>query len=382
MNPNTSILIICSYGESLLNFRGDMIRDFIASGYKVFCAAPSYNSSTKKQLEIHGAECLCFPLQRGGLNPLDDFNAYRSLKRIIHKNEIDLVFPYTIKPVIYGSFAANSCDVPVISLITGLGFTFSGVSFKARFLQKVSEFLYRRALKRNKFVIFQNADDKQLFLDKEIISKSKKSAVVNGSGINLDRFKFIERKVSEGEPIKFVYVGRLIKEKGVALFMKTARRIKEIGGLAEFHLIGGISEQDASAVEEGEVKQLHDSGILISHGHVKDVKMLLSEMHVFVLPTYYREGVPRSILEALASGMPVITTNTPGCKETVIHGKNGYLIPPQEFEPLLSAVQEFLNDPDKVSEMGHASHDLAVSKFDVHLVNKQILKYVKEVLDV
>lgn len=377
--PKSRILLVASLDMSLLNFRGDLIKHLIANGYEVVCAAPNFTQENTKKIEELGAHCEEFSLQRTGLNPLKDYGSIQELKQIIGKNNIDLVFPYTIKPVVYSSIAAKSLNVPVVSLITGLGFTFSGVSTKAKILQRITETLYRYTLRSNKMVIFQNKDDQALFLEKKIISRFQKTKVVDGSGINLDWFSFHPRVTKE--TIDFVIVGRLMKEKGVNLLVEVAKELRTTYSQARFHFIGGPSVTGSGGISEEEFKKLHEQEIIVYHGKSNNVAGLLSKMDVFILPTYYREGVPRSILEALSSGMPIITTNTPGCKETVVEGVNGFLIKPKLREPLKKSVKYFIDNPEKIQEMGLESRKLAESKFDVQIINSHILDSIIYVLN-
>lgn len=374
-----NILIIASLANSLPHFRGDFIAELVKQGYTVFAAAPDVSEKVTKRLAELGATYIPFNLDRTGLNPLSDFKSIIQIKNIIKDNNIDLVFPYTIKPVVYGSIAANMTKTPTISLITGLGFTFSGASRKAKFLQKISKALYRYSLRKNKIVIFQNKDDLQLFLDNKIISKSQKTYIVNGSGVNLDRYPHRVLK-AEGTKVKFVIVARLIKEKGIQLFMDTASRLKKRYPFSEFHVIGGMADSP-SGIKMEALNMLHDSGTIVFHGLKDNVPEFLKDMHVFVLPTFYREGVPRSILEALSIGMPIITTDTPGCRETIVQDKNGFLIPPNDFESLVDACQYFLENPDTIEQMGIESRKLAEKKFDVNIINSFLVDNINSVLN-
>ncbi|MGN7514123.1 MAG: glycosyltransferase family 4 protein [Allomuricauda sp.] len=376
---NKNILIIASMANSLPHFRGDFMTELVEQGYTVFAAAPEMTSKNIDELTQLGATPITLKLDRIGLNPVKDFKSVLQIKSLIKKHHIDLVFPYTIKPVVYGSIAANMCNTPTISLITGLGFTFSGASKKANLLQQITKRLYRYALRKNKLVIFQNEDDRQLFFKKRILSKKQKTDIVNGSGVNLDRYPFREINVNS-ENVKFVIVARLIKEKGIQLFMDTAIALKKQFPLSEFHIIGGVGNSPSSVKIET-LNTLHDSGVIVFHGRKSNVPDFLKDMHVFVLPTFYREGIPRSILEALSIGMPIITTNTPGCKETIVENENGFLIPPNSLEPLIESCKFFIENPDKINQMGKRSRRLAEEKFDVNIINKHLTDNIKTVLD-
>ena len=373
------ILIISSLANSLPNFRGDFMAALVKQGYTVFAAAPDMSTEVIDQLKKLKIKSISFDLDRTGLNPLKDFRSILQLYKIIKQHKIDLVFPYTIKPVVYGSIAANLAKIPTISLITGLGFTFSGASKKAKFLQKITQRLYKYSLRKNKLVIFQNEDDRQLFLQRRILSNEQNTDVVNGSGVNLDKYPFRTVQVTT-QSVKFVIVARLIKEKGIQLFLDTAKELKKSYPLAEFHVIGGMADPP-SGVNMEVVNQLHQDKIIIFHGSKDNVPEFLKAMHVFVLPTYYREGVPRSILEALSIGMPIITTITPGCKETVLPEKNGFLIPPKSLEPLIDACRHFLDNPSNIGDMGKRSRQMAENKFDVNIINRFLISHINTISD-
>ena len=369
------VLIICSVAYSLINFRKDFIQDLIRSNYEVWCAAPDFNDDISNEIKVMGAHTVNFKLQRKGLNPLKDLKTIGELKEIMQEIGIDFIFAYTIKPVIYGAFAAQKLNLKTFSLITGLGFTFSGVSLKAKLLGQISQFLYRRALRRNNIPIFQNKDDEQLFLKLGIVPKGKDTYVVNGSGINIERFHLKkEDEFNKGGTVNFIIVGRLMVEKGIELYLEAAQTAKKNNKDAIFHIVGDPPED--LTVLSAKLKKLHNAGVVIHHGSHPDVRPFLYRADVFVLPTYYREGVPRSILEALAVGMPIITTYSPGCKETVEKGKNGFLVPMQQFAPLMEAINYFIDHPDKIADMGRASRKLAETKFDVRLINAELLKII------
>lgn len=369
-----SILILCSLDQSLISFRLDMIKSFIANGFKVFAGAPNFQDNTSQTLSDLGVVTVEFPLQRTGLNPWKDLMSVLKIRNIIIKNEIDLLFPYTIKPVIYGSLAGRFTNTPVISLITGLGFTFSKSSIKARVLQKVTEVLYKIALSKNNAIIFQNSDDVALFREKGILNKNQNTHIVDGSGIHLERYPFRENnKVSD--KIIFVFVARLIREKGADLFMDAAQKLKTEFPKAEFHIIGNI-DNSPSSISPNRLSELNERKIITYHGFKKNVENYLTNSDVFVLPTYYREGIPRSILEALSIGMPIITTNTPGCKETVLRNENGILIEPKQLNELIMGIRFFLENPASIGPMGNRSRKLAEERFNVDIINDMILKII------
>lgn len=372
------ILLIASFDGSLIRFRGDFIKSLVAQGFEVFGAAPSFTELNSTQLKELGATPLQFNLQRTGLNPIKDYKSIQELKTIINDYKIDLVFSYTVKPVIYGSMAANSCKVPVVSLITGLGYTFTGASTKAKLLQRFNETLYKLSIRKNKCIVFQNKDDYQLLLDRNVISKNQKVDFVSGSGINLNQFSFKEKNPTD--KVRFLFIARLIKEKGVALYMEAAKILKEKYPKSEFHLVGA-PEISPTAISLDDLNKEHDAGNIIYHG-----KKLISDedfhnTDVFVLPSYYREGLPRTSLEACASGNPIITTDSVGCRESVKEGVNGFLIKPQNLSELVKAMEYFITNPYKIKEMGINSRKYAEERFDVDIINNDLITIINKALN-
>jgi glycosyltransferase involved in cell wall biosynthesis len=266
---------------------------------------------------------------------------------------------------------------PVISLITGLGYAFTGLTAKARNLQRFNETLYKLAIRKNKVIVFQNRDDYQLFLDRKVISKKQRVDFVSGSGINLNQFTFKEKNASD--KVSFLLVARLIKEKGIALYMEAAKILKAKYPKAEFHLIGA-PETSPSAISEDELKDLHKQGIIIFHGKQRNIEEHLHNNDIFVLPSYYREGLPRTTLEACACGNPIITTDSVGCRESVKEGVNGFLIEPQNLESLVKPMEYFITNPDKIKEMGINSRKYAEERFDVNIINKDLINLINSVL--
>jgi glycosyltransferase involved in cell wall biosynthesis len=376
LKKSTNILILSSLANSLVGFRIDLINMLLSKGYNVFAAAPNFDPQIASDLNKMGVITVEYKLQRTGLNPWKDVKSMFAIRKIILDNQINLLFPYTIKPVIYGSIAGQLTGTTVVSLITGLGLTFSRSSRKAQILQKITQILYKIALSKNKSIIFQNNDDLLLFREKKIISKHKKVFVVDGSGIHLDRYAH-RKNTNTSKKIIFVLVARLIKEKGVELYLSAAEILKHEFSSAEFHIIGK-PDHSPSAISIDTLEEHNANGIIVYHGFQKNVMKFLDNSDVFVLPTYYREGIPRSILEALSIGMPIITTDTPGCKETVLNGQNGILIEPQHLDDLIRAMRYYLENPNTIYPQGIESRKIAVERFDVEIINSQILKILED----
>lgn len=376
---NKRVLLLASLANSLIRFRGDFIKSLIKNGFDVYTAAPSYTEKHRQQIADLGATPIEFKLQRTGLNPLNDFKTILELKSILKNNKIDLVFPYTVKPVIYGSMAANMCNIPVISLITGLGYAFSGLTTKAKLLQLFNETLYKLSIRKNKVIVFQNKDDYQLLLNRKVISKKQKVDFVSGSGVNLDQFSFKEKKATN--KVSFLLIARLIKEKGIDLYMEAAKRLKKKYPKAEFHLIGQL-ETSPTAIDEAQLNDYHQKNIIVYHGFQKNIEDHLHKRDIFVLPSYYREGLPRTNLEACACGNPIITTDSVGCREAVRDGVNGFLIEPQNLDALIKPMEFFITNPDKIREMGLNSRKFAEERFDVNIINNDLINLIKIELEV
>lgn len=362
------ILIIANYGKSLLNFRGELIKTLIKHGHRVILSAPE--NDFKKELEGMGAEFVQIPLVRTGLNPIKDIYTLISLIRTMKEKEPDIVFSYAIKPVIYGSLAARIMKIPrVISLITGLGYVFTGSSWKHRVLQNLVCFLYRQALKGNDVILFQNPDDLNLFRERNILSVKNKAVLVNGSGVDVVKYSYTEART---HPLSFLLIARLIWDKGIGEYVEAARLVKARYSDVTFKLLGPFDSNPA-AIKKEQINAWVTEGIIQYLGETNDVRPIIASSSVIVLPSY-REGTPRSVLEAMAMGRPVITTNAPGCRETVIHGVNGFLVPIKDSAALADAMEQFILNKELIREMGLKSREIAVEKYDVHKVNNVIME--------
>ena len=362
------ILVIASFTPSLVIFRGDMLREFLARGHEVVCCSPAPDRPTLQHLEDLGADHREFRLQRTGMNPLADLATMRDLRRIMAEVRPDHVLSYTIKPVIYGCLAAGRQKVPAIhAMITGLGTTFLGSGLKGTLLNTYARFMYRAALKECRTVFFQNPDDRELFLDGGLVGE-KKTVLINGSGINLERFS--RAPFPEGDPV-FLLVARLVHEKGVADFAEAARMVKARYPEARFQ-VAGFFDDHPRGINRARMDEWVSSGAVEYLGPTDDVRPLLRDCSVYCLPSY-REGTPRTVLEAMATGRAIITTDVPGCRETVIDGVNGWLVPVRDPEALAKTMERFITEPGLTSTMGEASRDLAEKKFDVHKVNETII---------
>lgn len=372
-------LIIASFPVSILKFRGALIAAIQQAGFDIHIAAPDFESYPEelKQLESLGYIVHDIPMQRTGTNPLNDAKTLSALYLLMKKIRPSYVMGYTIKPVIYGLLAAKLARVTHrYALITGLGYAFQGADaadYKKSNLQKLMHKLYSVALGSAHKVFFQNPDDEALFKSMEILKPSTPSKVVNGSGVDVSEYNVAPfPTIDSGPAPKFLLIARLLGDKGVREYVQAAKLIKLKYPHAEFDLVGWIDD-NPDTIEQSELDSWIDAGVFKFWGKLSDVKPAIESCSVYVLPSY-REGTPRTVLEAMAMGRPIITTDAPGCRETVRDGFNGYLVPVKAVDELAAAMERFILEPQLISQMGKASRQLVEEKFDVDAVNEVMLK--------
>lgn len=366
--PSLGVLIIAGNARSLIANRGDLIRDMRAAGLKVAAAVPT--ADYLPEVEELGITIYPVEMGRTGINPLHDLKYLLALRRLLRRVRPQVVFGYTIKPVVYGSLAARLAGVPrIYSMITGLGHVFTTENARNRRLQKVIGVLYRLGLSANRRVFFQNPDDLQEFLDRGMLKDRGKAVRTYGSGVDMQRFS--REPLPEG-PATFLFIGRLLTEKGIAEFCEAARQVRADYPEARFIAVGPHDPNLPHACAAEDLERWKGEGVVEFVGGVKDVRPWIAQSSVFVLPSY-REGTPRSVLEAMSMGRPIITSDAPGCRETVEEGVNGFLVAPRSVAPLADAMGRFLAKPELMAEMGEASWQLVERHYDVHKVNRVIL---------
>ena len=372
-------LIIASYPASIIKFRGALIKALQDRGFEIHIAAPEFNDYLEERdsLIALGYTVHDITMQRTGTNPKKDIKTIIELYRLMTKVKPDYVLGYTIKPVIYGSLAAKLARVPhIFALITGLGYAFSGaeeVGYKKSNLQKVMHQLYAAALMTADKVFFQNPDDQALFKKMGILKPSTPSIVVNGSGVNVSEYSVAPLPTENGESVpRFLLIARLLGAKGVREYAQAAAIIKSRYPSVQFDLVGWVDD-NPDAIEQRELDTWIEDGLFNFLGKLNDVKPAIADSSVYVLPSY-REGTPRTVLEAMAMGRAIITTDAPGCRETVIDAYNGYLVPVKAIEELAAAMEHFIVNPALVIKMGKASRQLVEEKFDVNAVNQSMLE--------
>ena len=348
------------------------MRALLEEKLQVHVVAPDLpvNSVIRQQLEDLGASVHEISLKRTGINPLTDLRTMYNLWHLIRQIKPDFLLSYTIKPVIYGNIAAWLAGVPKrFALITGLGYAFTGETEKRSWLKRIVQILYRIALGKVHKVFFQNQDDASLFYSLRIIKSSdQKTFIVNGSGVDVSSFTVVPLPQIN----QFLLIARLLGDKGVREYVKAASMVRKQHPDIRFGLVGWIDE-NPDAISEDELQQWIEGGDVHFYGRLADVKPIIAESSIFVLPSY-REGTPRTILEAMAMGRPIITTNAPGCRETVIDGKNGFLVPVKAIDELALAMLKFIEKPELIARMGSRSRQMVEEKYDVNKVNRIMLK--------
>lgn len=320
-----------------------------------------------------GVEYFNVPIGRRTLNPFVDIALLLRLYRIYRAEQPDAVLHNTIKPVIYGSIAARYAKAKlVVNMIPGLGYIFTGNGITQRFLRPIVKWMYKIALKGSRRVLFQNPDDKEYFEQNELV-ENQLTEVTYGSGVDLDHFYYVEPNPRKGV-CTFLLLGRMLWDKGVGEFVEGAEAVKQLYADVKFQLLGRIDKDNPAHIDEKVITEWNHLGYVEYLGEVADVRNAIERADVVVLPSYYREGIPKALLEAMAMGKPIITTDMPGCRETVVGNLNGILIPARNTKALTDAMCMMINDPRRRMEMGREGRKVAVDRFDVKRVNREILE--------
>ena len=362
-------LLISPKNRTVYNFRGELIKRLQRNGYEVIVTGPDRDNI--EAVEELGVRFVEIPMNKNGTSIAGDLKYCRSLKKLMKAEKPDVLLGYTIKPVVYGTIAGWLAKVPNKNcLITGGGYTFTSTSFKAKVLGKIVRTLYKFAFKKADNVIFQNADDKNEFIERKLV-KEEKCHVVNGSGVDLERFG----KAEFPQKVSFFMLSRILKSKGVREYLKAAEIVKEKYPETEFSLLGKYEYEMQDAVPKEDVETLIEKGVIKRYDETKDVRPYYEKASVYVLPSY-REGTPRTVLEAMATGRPVITTDANGCRQTVKDGVTGFIVPVKDEKTLAERMIYFIENPEEIKKMGDLSYEYCKENFEVHKVNKDMLEFM------
>ncbi len=366
------VVIVGAFVDSVVNFRGDLIRSLVARGHRVTAMSSSASVSQVQAIVNLGAEFVPYHVQRNGLSVSSDLATLRELRAKFRDLKPDTVIAYTIKPIIWGGLALRS--VPhshFYPMITGLGYAFHGVSIKRRFVRWLAIVLYTVALRRAKLVFFQNSDNVATFEDLGIIS-DQATLTLGGSGVNLEYFSQADMPKSE---ITFLLIARLLGDKGIREFVAAAKQVKSKFPTAQFQL-AGMLDTSPDRIGEDELQRWIDECAIDFLGELKDVRASLASCHVFVLPSYH-EGMPRTVLEAMATGRTIITTNAPGCRETVVDGVNGFLVDPGSVDQLVERMSWCIGNGHALDSMGVAGRRMAEERFCVQQINQAMIDVIE-----
>jgi len=348
------ILILANFDLGLYSFRKELIQALMDKGNKVYISLP-YGELVDKLVDM-GCEFIDTLVDRRGINPLTDMKLLLAYRQIMKKVKPDMVITYTVKPNIYGGLLCRLYKIPYATNITGLGTGFQ----KDGLLRKFIVFLYKSSLRKVGAVLFENAGDKQVFVDNNIVTESK-GAVLNGAGVNIEEYSFTPMPVSE--TIRFLFIGRIMKEKGVDELFEAAKRIKAEFSNVEFDIVGPFEDS-----YEKKVKELEHDGIINFYGYQTDVKPYIRQAHCFVLPSYH-EGMANTLLECASIGRPLITSDIYGCREAVKDGENGFLCEVGNSDSLYLTIRQFIElDEEKRVRMGRESRLHVENVFDKRVV--------------
>jgi glycosyltransferase involved in cell wall biosynthesis len=376
------VLIALNSAWNLLNFREGLIKALVADGHDLVLAAPA--DENVQALEDMGTRFVSIPMSSHGMNPLSDLVLLGRYVKLLQREKPDAMLTFTAKPNIYGSLAARFLNVPVINNITGLGSVF----IKDGWLALVLRALYRISLSKSHKVFFQNPNDLNLFLRCHLVNE-KKTALVPGSGVNLKKFKpyplpFIaengSRQPSANSQFVFLLVARMVKEKGIEEYVQAANLVKDEFPSVICALLGPIDSSNPSAILESQMNFWENNGAICYWGVSNDVRLQLKMADCIVLPSY-REGTPRSLLEAGAMSRPLIATDVPGCREVISDGVNGFICKPRSAHSLALAMKSIvaMSNTDLI-RMGLASRELVETKFDEQIVIKKYFNSLEELV--
>ncbi|MFA5125320.1 MAG: glycosyltransferase family 4 protein [Patescibacteria group bacterium] len=388
MKDRVCCLIVGVLPGSLTNFRGSLIKAIIEKGVKVCTAANGRDASIETKVLEMGAEYYPIHIKRAGVNPLADLVTILDLINLMRRIKPDIVLTYTIKPIIYGGLAARLCGVKnIFSMIEGLGYIFMPYQSLSHVLSStVARWLYRIGLLSSKRVFLLNPDDLNQFVRERYIS-GEKAILLNGIGVDLQYYA--REELPKLSCIRFLMVSRLLKDKGVREYVEAARMVRTSYQNVEFVLAGDLDD-NPNSIKQDELDSWQEGGIINYAGYISDVRPLLRDCHVYVLPSFYREGIPRTVLEAMSVGRAIITTDAPGCRETIKKalaevlpeteevrnlrvGLNGIMVPVKNVESLATAMLFFLKHTDQIAIMGNESRCYVEERYNIREVNAVIL---------
>ena len=369
---NKRIAIVANTTWNIYNFRLNLIRKLLDEGWGVSVIAPLDEFIEYKEKYPEVDHIALNSLERDGKNPFRDLALVWELRTIYKKLNPDIILHYTHKPNIYGGIAAKSLGIDSMAVITGLGYAFihEGAT------QRITRSLYRLVSKWHKRIIFENEDDRDLFIESEIITQQKAIAV-NGCGVDTAIFLPYPNGKVKTKTV-FTFIGRLLYDKGIVEFIEAAESIKAQVDKVEFWVVGELDDKNPSMIDKNKLLSWIDDEIIIYHGFVRDVRPIIAKSDCIVLPSY-REGMPRIVLEGMSMAKPIITTRTAGCRQTIEPGVNGYLVDVRNSVELAEAMKTFLElGPDQIHEMGDKGREMAIRDFNSEKIAADLYDIVSQ----
>nr|WP_310522993.1 glycosyltransferase family 4 protein [Polymorphobacter sp.] len=373
------IVVLASLAYSLTNFRGQLLAAMVKAGHEVVACAPEDSAEARAALAAIGVRYRPIAMQRANSNPFVDARTLWDYVRLLREERPEAVLAYTQKPIVWGGIAARIVGgMRYHAMCSGLGYVFTddgeaSRSLKRRGLRSIVSRLYRMAVAKADTVFVFNSDDGEEMRRLGILAPGQRVIQVPGSGVDTARFQAVP--VPKGPPV-FLLIARLLRDKGLVEFAEAARMVRAQWPEAQFRLLGPL-DANPSGVTLAELAEWNASGGVEYLGETRDVAPYLAAASVFVLPSFYREGLPRTILEALATGRAIITTDAPGCREPIEVGGNGFLVPVRDAAALAGAMAAFMRDPGLAARMGARSREIAVARFDANKVNALLLASMK-----
>jgi glycosyltransferase involved in cell wall biosynthesis len=368
------IAIVANTTWNIYNFRMNILEILSKNNFDIFVIAPVDKYIFYKESFPEVTHIQLKHLDRDSTNPLKDFLLLRELISLYRKINPDLTLHYTVKSNIYGGFAAGYLNIPSIAVVTGLGYAF----IHNGFIKKVTKILYRFSSRFHDKIVFENIDDKILFVEEKLIS-SKKGISIKGCGVDTHFYSPSKTKTSKNKFV-FTFIGRLLYDKGVVEFVEAAKIIKNKYENVEFWMLGEIDHSNPAMVKEDDLMTWVKSKTVIYHGFKENVKKYISNSDCVVLPSY-REGLPKILLEAMSMEKVVIATETAGCREAIEHNKNGLLVPVREINSLAGAMEEIINMPEDTRlKLGKEGRIKAINQFDERLIAHDIFKIIMDTL--
>jgi len=373
------LLILVNDLDYFISHRLVIAKKALSKGYKVIVGYGSKTKNYYKELEDLKINFVYVNMRRGGINLIEELFSIFNIYLLFCREKPDIVHLVTLKPYLYGGIAARIASVPnVVSAVAGLGSLFSDKGIFPRvilyILKPILKFAFGHS---NQIVIFQNLNDKKLLESKKII-KNNNTTLIKGSGVEISRFKPNNKKDSVAT---VVLASRLIEEKGICEFVEAAKKIKIKFKRVNFILAGAIDKANPNSISSLKIDNWIKNGVVDLIGFANDIPELFSRAHIICLPSYYNEGLPRTLQEAAAAGRPVVTTTNPGCIDGIIHNETGIAVPPKNVDALVEAIEYLLKNPEIGVKMGKKGRELAKKYFDQRLIVDQHMKVYEELLE-